>query len=391
MDFKIKDQSLKFSWVKDILSDSFIESVGYHNIHPQLREEIWECNLNTKDIGRLKIKNTFWESVMIAWCELNYRKFVPPDEIMYEYLWYNSHIRRADQPFIIKELWQKGLSYFHQLTNYEGKLKNASQIADEFGVNILDVNSILASIPQEWRKTTFMLTDPWEMTTLYQKVVDMKRPTSYAYGQLARRRGAISICYNKWSETLEPLTLEDVEKAFRNINKHTNYTKLRSFQFRLLHKALIFNDRLFHFKVVDSPLCTNCNKQKESVFHFFCECEYAQKLWSEVNNFCLDEFKESFDINPLTILFGEANKDSRIVTNLVVMATKCLMYSFRCQKKKCTISNVRQFIFECEKYELYKAIKDEKKKLHDYKWQNSDINLYLNEYIISEGHSTEDG
>ena len=44
---------------------------------------------------------------------------------------------------------------------------------------------------------------------------------------------------------------------------------LRSFQYKILNNILYFNEKLFKFKVVDSPLCSLCETENESVLHLF--------------------------------------------------------------------------------------------------------------------------
>ena len=102
VDFGIKDLSLKFSWIQTIFTDSFLENNAKFFLHPRLGDQLWECNLHKDDIKYLKTKSKFWHDVLKAWCELNYTKFVPPDEVPYQLIWYNSHIRIDKNLFLLK-------------------------------------------------------------------------------------------------------------------------------------------------------------------------------------------------------------------------------------------------------------------------------------------------
>ena len=154
VNFKIKDDSLKFSWIKDLTTDSFMQASAQQSICRTLKDQIWSCNLDKKDINTLKIKNPFWKNVMEAWCNLNYVKFVPPDEIMYQCIWYNSHIRVRGMPLLDNNAYQNGLIFVHQLFNDQGRLKAADQLSNEFNVPILQINSILSALPKDWRVIT---------------------------------------------------------------------------------------------------------------------------------------------------------------------------------------------------------------------------------------------
>ena len=50
-------------------------------------------------------------------------------------------------------------------------------------------------------------------------------------------------------------------------------TNLRVFQYKLLNRIIFTNDKLFKFKLVDSPFCTCCKTNEESLEHllFFCK------------------------------------------------------------------------------------------------------------------------
>ena len=85
-------------------------------------------------------------------------------------------------------------------------------------------------------------------------------------------------------------------------------SSLRSFQYKMLNNILYLNEKLFKFKIVDSPLCSLCETENESVLHFFCECAVTSNL--------LDQFKlwvsdislfGKIDIDPQTIIFGAWN------------------------------------------------------------------------------------
>ena len=378
VNFEMKDAALKIKWVKDILSDTFIAELAYKQINSDLREKIWICNLNYEDVRKLNISNKFWDGVLKAWCRLNYIKHVPPDESPHQFLWYNSHITQNKTPYLDKILYRNGIEYLFQLQDDKGKMRTAHDIANEFKVPVFQVNCLLASIPQEWRKGDKMA-DPDSTINHWERITVMSKPTAYAYKQLVGEHGAIGHVRQKWCNIFntDDIELECIETAFKNIYKCTNYTKLRSFQYRLLHNALVFNRQLYHWKIKNTDLCSNCNKEKETVLHFYCECEYAQKLWSEVQTFIYKRTGEQITLTSQNIIFGNLSPTNP-VANIIVLATKSLLYSYRCSNKVCTIKNIRNYIYECENLERFNAIKKGKLYYHNKKWGTSDeIEQYL--------------
>ena len=55
--------------------------------------------------------------------------------------------------------------------------------------------------------------------------------------------------------------------------KCTTETQMRSFYFKLFHKAICINQFLHRIGRSDSPNCCFCNNLPETILHLFCECE----------------------------------------------------------------------------------------------------------------------
>ena len=62
----------------------------------------------------------------------------------------------------------------------------------------------------------------------------------------------------------------------------TTDSSLRSFQYKILSNTLYLNERLFKFNIVDSPLCSLCKQENESVIHLFAICSEARSLWDQL-------------------------------------------------------------------------------------------------------------
>ena len=42
-------------------------------------------------------------------------------------------------------------------------------------------------------------------------------------------------------------------------------------------------------KLADTPLCTFCQWEEETINHLFLECEYSKTLWSDIQNWLEDD------------------------------------------------------------------------------------------------------
>ena len=59
-------------------------------------------------------------------------------------------------------------------------------------------------------------------------------------------------------------------------------TKLRTFQYKLSNRIVFTNDKLFRFNIVESPLCTFCTVDEESLEHLLFFCEVTELFWKEI-------------------------------------------------------------------------------------------------------------
>ena len=80
----------------------------------------------------------------------------------------------------------------------------------------------------------------------------------------------------------------------------TKETKLREFQFKLLHRRIATNDFLYKIGIKQSDSCTFCGETTQNLVHLFWSCIYSNAFWkdcyqwimqntSKVEQFCLSE------------------------------------------------------------------------------------------------------
>ena len=88
------------------------------------------------------------------------------------------------------------------------------------------------------------------------------------------------LAWNIKSEQL--LEYDEYVSLFRNINKLTVCTKLRSFQYKFLLRAIVTNVDLKYNGIRQDANCTFCNLEKETIQHLFVNCIYVKPLWQFV-------------------------------------------------------------------------------------------------------------
>merc|ERR1712002_153853 len=92
-------------------------------------------------------------------------------------------------------------------------------------------------------------------------------------------------------------------------------SRLRSFYFKIFHRTIALNAFLFKIKRKDSPNCSFCNQEPETIIHIFGGCPVVNRVWDELlsiinqkqnSNITVSLFEKMFGIqsdNFLTFIF----------------------------------------------------------------------------------------
>ena len=97
------------------------------------------------------------------------------------------------------------------------------------------------------------------------------------------------------------VTEDDWPLIYALAGKLTLDSKLRVFQYKVLNNILYLNKSLYKIKLADTPLCTFCQREEETINHLFLECEYSKTLWSDIQNWLEDDLP---NINSRDVVLG---------------------------------------------------------------------------------------
>ena len=85
-------------------------------------------------------------------------------------------------------------------------------------------------------------------------------------------------------------------------------TKVRMFQYKVLHNTLYVNKMLFKFGKVISPRCSFCKLHEETIMHLFYDCLIVKRIWNQLKSILSSNL--SFVIcTPQSAIFGFWNLD----------------------------------------------------------------------------------
>ena len=117
------------------------------------------------------------------------------------------------------------------------------------------------------------------------------------------------------------------------------------FQYKILNNILYLNNRLHKFGFVESPLCSLCNREPESILH---------KLWKSVQHWCKNYISLPH-LTPKLVLLGELDSSNSefVLENHLILLFKRFVYRSRV--------NTSGFNFLAFEYHIRYVLKIEQK------------------------------
>ena len=126
-------------------------------------------------------------------------------------------------------------------------------------------------------------------------------------------------------------------------------TKIRYFQFKILHRRIGVNENLYKFGYVDSNLCTFCSVEIESIPHLFWQCDISTRFWKDVQDHVL---KKNVTLTMKYVILGILDTDNSI-HNFVILHAKQYIYNARCNDHRLNVTAFKKQlknIYTIEKY-----------------------------------------
>ena len=86
---------------------------------------------------------------------------------------------------------------------------------------------------------------------------------------------------------IEENDLIDWAAVYQSPFQCTKITKLRTFQFKLLHRRLATNDFLHRINLTNTNLCSFCQCEAETLIHLFWSCTIISRFWQSFTEWLL--------------------------------------------------------------------------------------------------------
>ena len=309
-----KHKSLIIKWVQSSSQNALVNELAKYFLGKYyMNGNVWKCNLHKKDCGSLYKNNSFWVCVLRLWCSFHYHEPQNQEAVLHQSLWLNSMIRIGNEPVLNDAAAKKGLFMMQDIVQQESmNFLQHEEIVKKYGpvITWFEYSSLINAIPKLWK---FFLHNE----NLLDSHVDRYDLVSYdnfanvVYKFLNTDDTGLKKSAQKWSKLLnEEFDFATHKAAFLNLYSLTNITKLRNFQYRLLHNKIFCNDQLYYWKKVPSQNCDFCQTTKQNIVHLMYTCEYSTRIWHSIKRE-MKKYDIEIEINckKYYVQFGSSEKE----------------------------------------------------------------------------------
>ena len=368
VDLRLKDISIKCTWIQILENDEKLANLAYSQMDEVITSDIWRANLQGHEIDSLfPHTSRFWKDVMKAWSSIKYTS-IEESKVENEILWWNSHIRIGNSPIRWRIPYERGLLWVHQL--YEkNKLISIKEAKERYGLSYIQLYSLDQAIPQAWKEQIRAGIHKFDLD-LYETLVQKQNLARYISKELRNKihieREKVVV---KWEIELECDLGDMYIKAFKDLYCTTNVPKYRSFQYRLLHRAIITNVHLYRWKMINSNICTFCKNEKETYVHLFYMCPVVQEIWTQFPEIVKEFTTEKLTLSSKNVMLNSIVLVNRKnIANFICLMFKQYVYRQRCFNKCLSLYEFKTSIWKVRNFEKFYAIKNNKEDKFNKKW-----------------------
>ena len=366
-DLENKEIALKAQWTIKYDASKIIKGLADEILDNKLDNKIWETQTEPKDIKNVH-ETSFLSDVRYAWAKLTYHSPQTAEEVEKQEIWLNSKIKIKNRLLLDQKLISKGIHTIGNL-RYANRFLTYEQMIDKYDKEIDPIKyyGIISAIPKEWKKI-LKRNEPGVRESWYQKLKNAKKPVAIIYRSLNENESILEELAQKWTDTLKTaVTKHDLLMYISRIYRMTIYVKMRSFQYKVLMRAIVLNKQLKMYKIQESELCSYCNLKTENLTHIFWECPICYQFLVKFRDWC--QVNAIINFSQSNVIFNTVCDNPKTLANLIFLEAKDFVYVNR-KEKKLNFDMFKNRIYYIKQIELQIAYERNKVKAHESKWKD---------------------
>ena len=313
VDIDIMFKALKLAWIPRLLTsgnqnwktvpDYYLRKFGGLNF-------LLRCNYDAKYIKSIPL---FYRNILVYFSEL--KTLYSFDQAQNIILFNNKEILVDSKTFFIREWFKKGILSIQDLLHNTGQPMTYQEFTNKYSckTNFLQYYQVISAIPKHLlakAKSTKPINKELysdnnlslqlnESITLYLN----KIKTSDFYTLLCTKIHTTGHSGpQRWSKDLS-LDEDKWEKIFTSLKTVCRETKLKEFQYKLIHRIVVTKKELYRYRIKEDDECIYCG-EKDSINHTFRDCHFVKIFIQRVINWFNIENKINFNPSSEERLFG---------------------------------------------------------------------------------------
>ncbi|RUA06576.1 MAG: hypothetical protein DSY43_01730, partial [Gammaproteobacteria bacterium] len=375
-DFESIIKANRASWAIKLMNtmDGYWKSFAKMHFHSIGGINILGENFDSSILTTLHNFPKFYTEILEGWTEVSSTIVLSVDDILRQPIWFNKYIKLNTDVAMIRKLIEKGIKLIHHVWE-QGNLPNWNSIKIKGWMDseYLIWRSIIDAIPAEWRvqlKLGIDQSSNLDISVKYMEISNKLTPVNKVnakmiYWKLTKRKFKKATSQRSIAEKLGETDIE-WSSVYSRIYQSTIDTKLRAFQYKILNNCLYLNQKLFLFKLVESPNCTFCFHHIESIEHFFLECLETRNFYIKCRIWLKSLHVNLPDLNFKNVLLGYDGNNFEIFLFLLF---KFNLYNSRIKGKCPILSDFQSTVKNYEKLEYVIAVKKSRLTSHLKKYE----------------------
>lgn len=370
--------ALKATWIRRILhSDAKWTKLLSAELEINV-EKLWKYGMDYINNLNAKITNSFWIDVFQSWVKTNSTIVRTNPDLSCEHIFYNPGIAVGGKSVFFKSLFELGVVFIYDLLDENGNLYNFDYIQNvlKAKLNFVEYAGLSKAIQQRQASLqdntgTIRPTLPIIPSTISVFFKDRKGCKEIYKLLISEKKTQIK-SIKKWEEYEGGFSELEWKNIFELPFKTTQESKLQWIQFQILHRIFPCNYYLHRIKIIDSPICTFCKMDFETVDHIFVECPHVKEIWYGIEEWFSQTFNRHISFDRQAILFGKfANKNVHKVENLIILIIKQYIYISKFSNvNKLSIEKVKKRITDRIIVEKVLLLKNGRYNEFERHWQN---------------------
>lgn len=342
------DDSLKFGWAKRLLDPKKTKWCGILDLKVKKYggiKYLLKCNFDVANIIKTVKLDEFYQKILTIYADNAQPCKQPNSAQKYrsQIINNNKEIKAGRKCFQLMELKEKEADQIHNFLDKEGKPFGYQDMKAKYRLEKLDFMThcqIISSIPKHWKFDMYL-----EKTAMIEEP-DLHVNRKFVKNSLILQRKEEPTALQKWDQIIGTKDDEYWEKTFSAIRAITKETKLQQFQFKIVHRILATNSKLFKYKIADTPMCYLCPNTEDTLEHALFECPTVHRFWHTImEQFCDKEHLENIDPTLEGVLLARvSNNQADRKYFFIALHAKYYIYVTRRDKKQINYTAFKEIL-----------------------------------------------